>query len=86
VADFKTAFARSKVFVSVDECGFSEKTKPIYGYSKVGVEQLGFCVLTAGQVEFLRVDEFFTKSFLTAGQVQAIFTVFARVDENFTTI
>ena len=36
VQDFKKAVAERKIMVSIDECGFNEKTIPIYGYCKVG--------------------------------------------------
>ncbi len=40
IAEFKQAYveatAEHKTIVSIDECGFSEMTKALYGYSKVG--------------------------------------------------
>ena len=36
VDDFKKAVESGKVLVSIDECGFNEKTHPIYGYCKIG--------------------------------------------------
>jgi len=33
---YLTASARQQAIVSIDECGFSERVKPVYGYSPVG--------------------------------------------------